>query len=92
MARPTAKPALAKAPARGHPVPPAPAPTPPAVAAVKRIEALIEPVTNSLRMYSARIDPSVVRRTKLYAVETDSTLQEITEAALVEYMENHPVK
>lgn len=91
MARPTAKPALAKAPAREHPVAPALATTPPAAAAVQRIET-IEPATSSLRMFSARIDPSVVRRTKLYAVETDSTLQEITEAALVEYMENHPVR
>lgn len=86
MARPTAKPALAKAPTREHPV--APAPTPPIVAPL--IAASTEPAPTLLRMFSARIDPSVVRRTKLYAVETDTTLQQITEAALTEYMDNHP--
>lgn len=43
-----------------------------------------------LTMFSARIDPAVARRAKLYAVNTDCNLQTLTEAALTDYMNRNP--
>ncbi len=40
-------------------------------------------------MHSARIPESLRRRVKLYAAETDLTVEEITEAALSEYLERN---
>lgn len=95
--RPAAKPALPteppattaalpKAPHKEHPAAPQtselPAPAPRTRA--KR--------TPPLKMFSVRLGTAVLRRTKLYAVATETSLQQITEAALTEYMDNHPAK
>ncbi len=40
-------------------------------------------------MHSARISETLRRRVKLHAVETDLTVEEITEAALSEYLERN---
>ncbi len=95
--RPTAKPALTveapattaalqKAPHKEHPAAPQtsePLPAAPRTRAKR---------TPPLKMFSVRLAPAVLRRTKLYAVATETSLQEITEAALMEYMNNHPAK
>lgn len=47
-------------------------------------------VKSPLVMFSARIDSTIARRAKLYAARTNRTLQSLTEAALVEYMNRYP--
>jgi hypothetical protein len=95
--RPVAKPALTaetsattaalpKAPHKEHPAAPQ---TPEPVAPAPRTRAKRTP---PLKMFSVRLGTAVLRRTKLYAVATETSLQEITEAALTEYMNNHPAK
>lgn len=95
--RPAAKPALTvetstttaalpKAPHKEHPAAPQTA-QPPAPAPRTRAKR-----TPPLKMFSVRLGTAVLRRTKLYAVATETSLQEITEAALTEYMNNHPAK
>lgn len=97
MARPTAKPALSKAPTRAHPVAPptvaSPAVKAPEVSAVVA-ESPAPPVTPEVIaedrkvMYSARIRESLRRQVKRHAADTDLTVEEITEAALTEYLKN----
>ncbi len=91
MARPAAKPALTKAPTRPHPVAPdtttakTEAPTP---SATPLPQAPTAAVAQERRvMHSARIPETLRRRVKLHAAETDLTVEEITEAALSEYLE-----
>ncbi len=92
MARPAAKPALTKAPTRPHPVAPAgtttaktEAPTP---SATPLPQAPTAAVAQERRvMHSARIPETLRRRVKLHAAEADLTVEEITEAALSEYLE-----
>lgn len=92
MARPAAKPALTKAPTRPHPVAPAPttAPEPEAATSVPTVlpGASAAAVVEERRvMHSARIPESLRRRVKLHAAETDLTVEDITEAALSEYLD-----
>jgi len=97
MARPAAKPALSKAPTRTHPVAPPTVASPvveaPEVSAV--VAESLAPVTPKVVaeerkvMYSARIRESLRRQVKRHAADTDLTVEEITEAALTEYLTNH---
>ncbi len=92
MARPAAKPALAKAPTRPHPVAPAPvattgldaSPTDPTPLPGASAAAVAE---ERRVMHSARIPEALRRRVKLHAAETDLTVEQITEAALSKYLD-----
>jgi len=83
---PAATAALPKAPHKEHPAAPQTSQPPPAAPRTRAKR------TPPLKMFSVRLGPAVLRRTKLYAVATETSLQEITEAALTEYMNNHPAK
>jgi len=86
MAKPSPKSALRKAPAAVHPVAPPPpeeSTAPPAAAAPPAAEAA------PLAMFSVRMDPALRRRVKRYAAETDASLQDMTAAALAEYLERN---
>lgn len=89
MVKPAPKTALRKAPAAVHPVAPAPevVPEQQAPAAPPTPEAAAEPPP--LAMFSVRMDPALRRRVKRYAAEVDTSLQDVTAAALAEYLERH---
>lgn len=96
MARPAAKPALAKAPHKEHPAaPPTDAASTAATVRTKIPAAagplpVTAPEPPELTMYSARIATDLAIDAKTYAIRTRSNLQKLTEAALTEYMRNHP--
>jgi len=92
MARPAAKPAITKAPARPHPI------APQAEVAEGRVETAANPESEVVAstppaerkvMYSARVRESLRRDVKLHSVEAGVTVEEITEAALQEYLDRH---
>jgi recombinational DNA repair protein (RecF pathway) len=95
MARPTSRPAFTRAPVKEHPVAPAPAPAQapsPASAEAAAAPPVSRDAPEALAMFSARINPRLRRRIKLYAAETDQSLQAITEAALSEYLDRNTNK
>lgn len=89
MAKPAPKTALRKAPAAVHPIAPTTevVPEQQAPAAPPAPESAAEPAP--LAMFSVRMDPALRRRVKRYAAEADTSLQDVTAAALAEYLERH---
>lgn len=79
MSRPTAKPAIKKAPTRVHPV----APAGRGQAEAKAVEA------DKRVMHSVRINIELRRALKRHAIDEDMTLEEITESALEAYLAAH---